>query len=129
MACSLSGGKVVYSACLPGQAARRLICLVVMAPTTVFDRATIRHNLTEFKLRWISHVEQWKAENRPATESKAAETDCSVHGDFWTLATEVFGQAPEFDFPYMKLTRQECRLLFLPRNDISLSCFTRGKRS
>ena len=105
MACSLSGGKVVYSACLPGQAARRLICLVVMAPTTVFDRATIRHNLTEFKLRWISHVEQWKAENRPATESKAAETDCSVHGDFWTLATEVFGQSPELDFPYMKLTR------------------------
>ena len=74
-------------------------------PYDCFDRVTILHNLTEFKPRWLAHIEQWKAENRPATESKAAETDCSVHGDLWTLATEVFGQKSELDFPYMILTR------------------------
>ena len=24
-----------------------------------FDRATIRHNLTEFKLRWLDRIKQW----------------------------------------------------------------------
>lgn len=61
-----------------------LICLVVMAPTTVFDRATIRHNLTEFKLRWLAHIEQWKAENRPATES-------SHDQQFWGDLLDCFG--------------------------------------
>ena len=37
--------------------------------TTAVDRAMIRHNLIEFKLRWLAHIEQWRAENRPATES------------------------------------------------------------
>ena len=63
---------------------RGLICLVVMAPTTVFDRATIRHNLTEFKLRWLAHIEQWKAENRPATES-------SHDQQFWGDLLDCFG--------------------------------------
>ncbi|WP_408936226.1 DNA methyltransferase [Corynebacterium tuberculostearicum] len=55
-----------------------------MAPTTVFDRATIRHNLTEFKLRWLAHIEQWKAENRPATES-------SHDQQFWGDLLDCFG--------------------------------------
>ncbi|WP_244169589.1 hypothetical protein [Corynebacterium kefirresidentii] len=38
-------------------------------PYDCFDRVTILHNLTEFKPRWLAHIEQWKAENRPATES------------------------------------------------------------
>lgn len=55
-----------------------------MAPTTVFDRATIRHNLSEFKLRWLAHIEQWKAENRPATES-------SHDQQFWGDLLDCFG--------------------------------------
>lgn len=55
-----------------------------MAPTTVFDRATIRHNLTEFKLRWLDHIKQWKAENRPATES-------SHDQQFWGDLLDCFG--------------------------------------
>nr|DAD81883.1 MAG TPA: MmeI/DNA Complex-protein complex, Restriction-Modification enzyme, Hydrolase-DNA [Siphoviridae sp. ctmHK1] len=54
-----------------------------MAPTT-FDRATIRHNLTEFKLRWLAHIKQWKAENRPATES-------SHDQQFWGDLLDCFG--------------------------------------
>lgn len=54
-----------------------------MAPTT-FDRTTIRHNLTEFKLRWLAHIEQWKAENRPATES-------SHDQQFWGDLLDCFG--------------------------------------
>lgn len=57
---------------------------MVMAPTTVFDRATIRHNLTEFKLRWLTHIKQWKAENRPATES-------SHDQQFWGDLLDCFG--------------------------------------
>ncbi|EFM44583.1 hypothetical protein HMPREF0277_0380 [Corynebacterium accolens ATCC 49726] len=60
------------------------ICLMVMASPTVFDRATIRHNLTEFKLRWIDHIEQWRAENRPATES-------SHDQQFWGDLLDCFG--------------------------------------
>ena len=78
------GREVAQSACLGGQVAHGLICLVVMAPTTVFDRATIRHNLTEFKLRWLAHIEQWKAENRPATES-------SHDQQFWGDLLDCFG--------------------------------------
>lgn len=55
-----------------------------MAPTTVFDRATIRHNLTEFKLRWLDHIKQWKVENRPATES-------SHDQQFWGDLLDCFG--------------------------------------
>jgi hypothetical protein len=57
---------------------------MVMAPTTVFDRATIRHNLTEFKLRWLAHIKQWEAENRPATES-------SHDQQFWGDLLDCFG--------------------------------------
>ena len=46
-----------------------------MAPTT-FDRTTIRHNLTEFKLRWLAHIEQWKAENRHSTDSSHDQQFC-----------------------------------------------------
>lgn len=53
-------------------------------PYDCFDRATIRHNLTEFKLRWLSHIEQWKAENRPATES-------SHDQQFWGDLLDCFG--------------------------------------
>ncbi|MCG7242824.1 DNA methyltransferase [Corynebacterium sp. ACRPS] len=49
-----------------------------------FDRATIRHNLTEFKLRWLDHIEQWRAENRPATES-------SHDQQFWGDLLDCFG--------------------------------------
>ncbi|MER0082190.1 DNA methyltransferase [Corynebacterium sp. KPL2861] len=55
-----------------------------MASPTVFDRATIRHNLTEFKLRWLDHIEQWRAENRPATES-------SHDQQFWGDLLDCFG--------------------------------------
>ena len=54
-----------------------------MAPTT-FDRTTIRHNLTEFKLRWLDRIKQWKAENRPATES-------SHDQQFWGDLLDCFG--------------------------------------
>ena len=57
---------------------------MVMAPTTVFDRATIRHNLTEFKLRWLDRIKQWEAENRPATES-------SHDQQFWGDLLDCFG--------------------------------------
>ena len=40
-----------------------------MTSSVLLDRATLRHNLTEFKVRWLAHIEEWKAENRPATES------------------------------------------------------------
>ncbi|WP_301979854.1 hypothetical protein [Corynebacterium tuberculostearicum] len=40
-----------------------------MNSSALLDRATICHNLTEFKVRWPAHIEEWKAENRPATES------------------------------------------------------------
>src|SRR5699024_3358852 len=40
-----------------------------MLSDPVFDRATIRHNLIEFKIRWRGHIDQWNAENRPASES------------------------------------------------------------
>lgn len=53
-------------------------------PNDCFDRATIRHNLTEFKLRWLAHIEQWKAENRPATES-------SHDQQFWGDLLDCFG--------------------------------------
>lgn len=52
--------------------------------TTAFDRATIRHNLTEFKLRWLAHIKQWKAENRLATES-------SHDQQFWGDLLDCFG--------------------------------------
>lgn len=39
-----------------------------MLSAPVFDRATIRHKLIEFKIRWRGHIDEWKAENRPATE-------------------------------------------------------------
>ena len=57
---------------------------MVMGPTTVFDRATIRHNLTEFKLRWLDRIKQWEAENRPATES-------SHDQQFWGDLLDCFG--------------------------------------
>ena len=40
-----------------------------MTSSALLDRATIRHNRTEFKVRWLAHIEEWKAENRPAIES------------------------------------------------------------
>ena len=57
---------------------------MVMGPTTVLDRATIRHNLTEFKLRWLDRIKQWEAENRPATES-------SHDQQFWGDLLDCFG--------------------------------------
>lgn len=63
---------------------RGLICFMVMAPTTVFDRATIRHNLTEFKLRWLDRIKQWEAESRPATESGHDQ-------QFWGDLLDCFG--------------------------------------
>ena len=50
----------------------------------LLDRATIRHNLTEFKVRWLAHIEEWKAENRPATES-------SHDQQFWGDLLDCFG--------------------------------------
>lgn len=44
------------------------LCPMPSTPV-LLDRATIRHNLTEFKVRWLAHIEEWKAGNRPATES------------------------------------------------------------
>lgn len=48
------------------------------------DRATIRHNLTEFKVCWRAHIEQWKKEHRPATES-------SHDQQFWGDLLDCFG--------------------------------------
>ncbi len=50
----------------------------------LLDRATLRHNLTEFKVRWLAHIEEWKAENRPATES-------SHDQQFWGDLLDCFG--------------------------------------
>lgn len=36
-----------------------------MTSSVLLDLATLRHNLTEFKVRWLAHIEEWKAENRP----------------------------------------------------------------
>ena len=49
-----------------------------------FDRATIRHNLTEFKLRWLDRIKQWEAESRPATESGHDQ-------QFWGDLLDCFG--------------------------------------
>ena len=40
-----------------------------MTSSVLLDLATLRHNLTEFKVRWLAHIEEWKAENRPTTSS------------------------------------------------------------
>ena len=55
-----------------------------MLSDLVFDRATIRHKLIEFKIRWRGHIDQWKAENRPATES-------SHDQQFWGDLLACFG--------------------------------------
>jgi gcrY len=55
-----------------------------MLSAPVFDRATIRHKLTEFKIRWRGHIDKWKAENRPATES-------SHDQQFWGDLLACFG--------------------------------------
>lgn len=55
-----------------------------MTSSALLDRATIRHNLTEFKVRWLAHIEEWKAENRPATES-------SHDQQFWGDLLDCFG--------------------------------------
>ena len=55
-----------------------------MLSDPVFDRATIRHKLIEFKIRWRGHIDQWKAENRPATES-------SHDQQFWGDLLACFG--------------------------------------
>ena len=55
-----------------------------MLSVPVFDRATICHKLTEFKIRWRGHIDQWKAENRPATES-------SHDQQFWGDLLACFG--------------------------------------
>lgn len=55
-----------------------------MTSPALLDRATIRHNLTEFKVRWLAHIEEWKAENRPATES-------SHDQQFWGDLLDCFG--------------------------------------
>ena len=55
-----------------------------MTSSSLLDRATIRHNLTEFKVRWFAHIEEWKAENRPATES-------SHDQQFWGDLLDCFG--------------------------------------
>ncbi|MCG7466291.1 hypothetical protein [Corynebacterium tuberculostearicum] len=51
-----------------------------MNSSALLDRATIRHNRTEFKVRWLAHIEEWKAENRPATESRSSQ-DQQFWGD------------------------------------------------
>ena len=56
----------------------------MLSTSTLLDRATIRHNLTEFKVRWLAHIEEWKAENRPATES-------SHDQQFWGDLLDCFG--------------------------------------
>ncbi|MDN6457242.1 MAG: SAM-dependent methyltransferase [Yaniella sp.] len=55
-----------------------------MTSSALFDRATILHNLTEFKVRWLARIEQWKIENRPATES-------SHDQQFWGDLLDCFG--------------------------------------
>lgn len=55
-----------------------------MTSSALLDRATIRHNLTEFKVRWLAHIEEWRAENRPATES-------SHDQQFWGDLLDCFG--------------------------------------
>lgn len=55
-----------------------------MSSSALLDRATLRHNLTEFKVRWLAHIEEWKAENRPATES-------SHDQQFWGDLLDCFG--------------------------------------
>ena len=55
-----------------------------MTSSALFDRATIRHNLAEFKARWLARIEQWKIENRPATES-------SHDQQFWGDLLDCFG--------------------------------------
>ena len=51
-----------------------------MTSSVLLDLATLRHNLTEFKVRWLAHIEEWKAENRPATESRSSQ-DQQFWGD------------------------------------------------
>ncbi|MDK4231115.1 hypothetical protein [Corynebacterium tuberculostearicum] len=51
-----------------------------MNSSALLDRATIRHNRTEFKVRWLAHIEEWKAENRPATEARSSQ-DQQFWGD------------------------------------------------
>ena len=65
--------------------------------TTAFDRATIRHNLTEFKLRWLAHIKQWKAENRLATES-------SHDQQFWGDLLDCFGVNARDLYLYQRLS-------------------------
>lgn len=55
-----------------------------MTPTAVFDRATIRHNLTDFKVRWLARIDQWKQEGRSGTES-------SHDQQFWGDLLDCFG--------------------------------------
>lgn len=55
-----------------------------MASLVPFDRATIRYKLTEFKVRWLARIEQWKVENRTATES-------SHDQQFWGDLLDCFG--------------------------------------
>jgi len=55
-----------------------------MTSSALLDRATLHHNLTEFKVRWLAHIEEWKAENRPATES-------SHDQQFWGDLLDCFG--------------------------------------
>ncbi|HAT1303858.1 TPA: class I SAM-dependent DNA methyltransferase [Corynebacterium striatum] len=55
-----------------------------MTSSSLLDRATLRHNLTEFKVRWLAHIEEWKVENRPATES-------SHDQQFWGDLLDCFG--------------------------------------
>ena len=55
-----------------------------MTSPALCDRATIRHNLTEFKVCWRAHIEQWKKEHRPATES-------SHDQQFWGDLLDCFG--------------------------------------
>ncbi|MCS4535917.1 DNA methyltransferase [Corynebacterium sp. HS2168-gen11] len=54
------------------------------AHAPVLDRTTIRHNLTEFKIRWLEKIEEWKTENRQATES-------SHDQQFWAGLLGCFG--------------------------------------
>ena len=55
-----------------------------MHSSPMLDRTTIRHNLTEFKARWLERIKHWKAENRPATES-------SHDQQFWGDLLDCFG--------------------------------------
>ncbi|MCS4492583.1 DNA methyltransferase [Corynebacterium sp. ES2715-CONJ3] len=50
----------------------------------MLDRTTIRHNLTEFKVRWLEKIQEWKTENRQATES-------SHDQQFWAGLLACFG--------------------------------------